>query len=180
MAVRILIDWCYLWLILIITMMESIGINGIMLTENIRWILAHTGEAFTRQDIHIPSCVTGCKFWYHKKVWLNISSGNGFVPSGNKPLLSQFWPRSMSPYGVTRPQWVKEPILFILLPVDHSLWLQNTHGMLISCYTLLWTQTVYPKIIIAIMSATWLNIGLCSSIKNLIKQLLHNCRLCPS
>ena len=40
------------------------------------------------------------------------------MPSGNKPLpeptaqatsryLSQCWPRSVSPYGVTRPQWVK-------------------------------------------------------------------------
>ena len=23
--------------------------------------------------------------------------------------LNQYWPRSMSPYGVTRPQWVKQP-----------------------------------------------------------------------
>ena len=28
------------------------------------------------------------------------------------PMLSQYWPRSMSPYGVTRPQWVKIKLVF--------------------------------------------------------------------
>ena len=36
----------------------------------------------------------------------NIGSGNGLVPSASSHYLSQCWPRFMSPYGVTRPQWV--------------------------------------------------------------------------
>ena len=36
----------------------------------------------------------------------SIGSGNGFVSSGQKPLLELFrWPRSILPYGITRPQW---------------------------------------------------------------------------
>ena len=39
---------------------------------------------------------------------VNIGSGNGLVQLGNKLLpSSQCWPRSMSPYGITRPQQVK-------------------------------------------------------------------------
>ena len=46
---------------------------------------------------------------------VNTSLGNGLVPSRNKPssepmltqLYVQCWHSSMSPYGVTRPQWVK-------------------------------------------------------------------------
>ena len=33
-------------------------------------------------------------------------SSNGAVPPGNKPLPAQFWPRFISPFGVTRLQWV--------------------------------------------------------------------------
>ena len=44
--------------------------------------------------------VTGLKLWKVK-----IDSGNGLVPSGY--YLRQCWPRSLSPYGVNRPQWVK-------------------------------------------------------------------------
>ena len=41
--------------------------------------------------------------------WLVIGSGNGLVPSGNKPLSeSQCWPRSLSPYDVIGPQWVND------------------------------------------------------------------------
>ena len=43
----------------------------------------------------------------HGHWWLvNISSGNGMVPSGNKPLtlLMLSWPRSVLPCGVTGPQ----------------------------------------------------------------------------
>ena len=36
----------------------------------------------------------------------SIGSGSGLVPSGSKPLPEPCWPRFMSPYGVTRPQWV--------------------------------------------------------------------------
>ena len=43
--------------------------------------------------------VSGLHWWS-----VSIGSGNGLVPSGN---LSQCWPKSLSPSGVTRPQWVK-------------------------------------------------------------------------
>ena len=33
--------------------------------------------------------------------------------------LSQCWPKSLSPYGVTRPQWVKEVIIDLLHCVGH-------------------------------------------------------------
>ena len=44
--------------------------------------------------------------WLH---WWSviIGSGNGLVPSGNKPLPESILPRSLTPYGVTRPQRVK-------------------------------------------------------------------------
>ena len=40
------------------------------------------------------------------KLIINISSGNGLVPSGNKPLSEAMLPWFMLPYGITRPQWV--------------------------------------------------------------------------
>ena len=40
-------------------------------------------------------------YWWE----VNIGSGNGLVPSGNKPL-SQCWLSPLSPYGVASPQWV--------------------------------------------------------------------------
>ena len=50
---------------------------------------------------------------------VNIGSGNGLVPSGNKPLLttrshcwSQYWTSYMTQYGITRPQWVKYIFVF--------------------------------------------------------------------
>ena len=39
---------------------------------------------------------------------VNIGSGNGLVPSGSKPFLSQYWRRSLSPYKITGSQWVKD------------------------------------------------------------------------
>ena len=41
--------------------------------------------------------------------WLlvNIGSGKGLVPSATSHYLSQCWPRSLLPFAVTRPQWVK-------------------------------------------------------------------------
>ena len=43
--------------------------------------------------------------WPHQ--WsVNIGSGNGLVPAGNNHYLSQCWPTSMSPKGITRPQGV--------------------------------------------------------------------------
>ena len=39
--------------------------------------------------------------------WVNIGSGKGLLPSeATSHYLSQCWPRSMSPYGLTRPPWV--------------------------------------------------------------------------
>ena len=37
----------------------------------------------------------------------NIGAGNGLVPSGCQPLLSECWPRSMSPYGINWPECVE-------------------------------------------------------------------------
>ena len=36
----------------------------------------------------------------------NSGSGNGLVPSGNKPLLEQYGPKYVMPYAITRGQWV--------------------------------------------------------------------------
>ena len=39
---------------------------------------------------------------------INIGSGNGLVLNRRKShYLKQWWPRSLTPYGITRPQWVK-------------------------------------------------------------------------
>ena len=46
--------------------------------------------------------VTGSYCWS-----VNIGSGDGLVPSGKKPKPEPMLTRSVSPYGVTRPQWVK-------------------------------------------------------------------------
>ena len=53
--------------------------------------------------VKLPSCEC------HKTSIMisHIGSGNGLMPSGNKALLSQFWPTSMSPYGVTVSHSVK-------------------------------------------------------------------------
>ena len=44
-----------------------------------------------------------------KPVWRDCVTGlcNGLVPSGNKPLPIQCWPRAVLLYGVPRPQWLK-------------------------------------------------------------------------
>ena len=46
--------------------------------------------------------VTGLHWWS-----VNIGSGSGLVPSGNKPLPEPMLTQIL-PYGVTRPQWVKK------------------------------------------------------------------------
>ena len=38
----------------------------------------------------------------------NIDSGNGLVPSGNKPLPASMMTRFQSPHSITRGQWVKD------------------------------------------------------------------------
>ena len=41
--------------------------------------------------------------------WLiNIGSGKGLMPSGNKPLSNQCWSIILTPHGVTKPQWTTE------------------------------------------------------------------------
>ena len=54
--------------------------------------------------------VTGLHWWSVK-----IGLGNGLVPSGQAPshYLSQCWPRTLLPYVVIRPQWVKATALYI-------------------------------------------------------------------
>ena len=68
---------------------------------------------------------------------MNIDSGNGLMLLATKHYLSQYWPRPISPYGVTRPQWVNSqtycrvPIWKWLIP--HSISLINQwQGSLIS------------------------------------------------
>ena len=48
------------------------------------------------------------------KQW-NIGSGNGLVPSGNKPLPESMLTQISATYGITRPQWVNPCcVVFIL------------------------------------------------------------------
>ena len=49
------------------------------------------------------------------EILVKIVSGNGLVSSGNKRLPTPIWPTSMSPYCVTRPQWVNSFIVLIFL-----------------------------------------------------------------
>ena len=61
-----------------------------------------------RASWNIPSCrraswnIPSCRAY----LVVHIGSANGFFPDSIKPYISQSWPSSMSPYGVTRPQWV--------------------------------------------------------------------------
>ena len=72
--------------------------------------------------------VIGPNWWY-----VNIGSGNGLVPDGTKPLpepildyyLNQCWPRSMLPYGVFGPQWVKITMRALLCLYMYTLQLLN-------------------------------------------------------
>ena len=56
---------------------------------------------------------------FHKQLWrkVHIGSGNGLVPTGNKPL-PQWWLRSLSSYGTTRLQWVYATIIQRALPTQ--------------------------------------------------------------
>ena len=47
---------------------------------------------------------------------INIGSGNGLVPSGNKPLPEPMLTQIIAPYGVTGPQWVKGLTCWVLKP----------------------------------------------------------------
>ena len=50
--------------------------------------------------------------------WLvNTGSGNGLGLSGTKPLPEQCWPRFMLPYGITKPQCVKQSNCFPLCSI---------------------------------------------------------------
>ena len=39
-------------------------------------------------------------------IWVNIVSSNGLLPDSTKPLPKPMLRNSMSPYGVTKPQWI--------------------------------------------------------------------------
>ena len=112
-------------------------------------------------------CVRGCSFWpkspqqllwncspaYAKEhLWwlVNIGSGNGLVPWGNK-IGNQCWPGSMSLYGVTRPQWmpvqpcpshtyldaiVQKSYVEILLKLNISISLMNVLPIEVCCLQL--------------------------------------------
>ena len=52
---------------------------------------------------HQPGMVArGFRWW-----WVNTGSGNGMVPSGKKPLLEPALAHSLSPFGVTKSQWLR-------------------------------------------------------------------------
>ena len=83
-----------------------------------QWIPRTNGprsNVISEHRLRIKFISTSCKIdvrWIrHKYLWwwvkASIVSGNGFVPSGNEPLLEPSWSRYLSPYGVTRLQWVK-------------------------------------------------------------------------
>ena len=57
---------------------------------------------------------------------VNIGSGNGLVPPGNKPLPEKCWPRYLTPYGVPRPRWVKwiYPSWRLCFSEFHAHWLE--------------------------------------------------------
>ena len=55
--------------------------------------------------------VTGPYLWK-----VNFGSGNSLLKQAASHYLSQYWPRSMSPNSVTRPQWV-----YMLWPCDATL-----------------------------------------------------------
>ena len=65
-------------------------------------------------EIVLSVIVTGLPWW-----WVNIGSGNGLVPSENKPLPE---PMLTQIYGITRPQWVNPwslPRLFLQFENNH-------------------------------------------------------------
>ena len=61
-----------------------------------------------------------------------VGSGNGLVPSGMNQYLSQCWPRSMSPNGVTGPQWVNISFPDLLLGMVLGLGITTTE-----CFSML-------------------------------------------
>ena len=61
--------------------------------------------------------------WWHVK----IGSGNGLVSSGNTPLSQPMFSRSVPPYDVTRPQWVKVKLILILVNEFTVLWCIYIH-----------------------------------------------------
>ena len=64
--------------------------------------------------------------------------GNGVVKSATLHYLSQFWSSYMSPYVVTRPQWIKPSVYFWYVCNGHII------GMCV-CHRLAHTQTVRPN-----------------------------------
>ena len=58
--------------------------------------------------------VTGLHWWS-----VNVGSGNGLVPSGNKPLPEPMLTQTFAPYGVTGPQWVNDETFWWLMLKQH-------------------------------------------------------------
>ena len=57
---------------------------------------------------------------------VNIGSGNGLVPPGTKPLPEPMLTRIMSPYGITKQQWVNpfEEIWKIYIHILDNIFMQ--------------------------------------------------------
>ena len=58
----------------------------------------------------------------------DIGSGNGLVPWAPSHYLSQYWPRSTSPYDVTTPQRLSISFIIIMLPDS---WMPGVHNDII-------------------------------------------------
>ena len=107
-----------------------------------------------------------------------ISYGNDLVPSGTSHYLSQSWPRSMSPYGATRPQWFKLCSLYCY---------HDQSGTKPNLVAKIWPPTLVtiyawlPKLVDNVSSKfhhlvnTWLAVG--SLFKWLPITVSHTCKL---
>ena len=84
---------------LLIDVLNLIGPWGIWLQSQISRLQTHFKDKYLKYFLW--NC---CQVNATTPHWslVNIGSGNGLVPSG------QCWHRSMSPYGITRSQWVQD------------------------------------------------------------------------
>ena len=86
------------------------------------------------------------KHWYCSKmdatehIWLNTGSGNGLVPSANKPLPEPMLKTSMLPFNIIRPKWVKGCVS----PSDNNLLLLMKFQVP-PPLGLYWLFTMYPS-----------------------------------
>ena len=72
-------------------------------------------------------------------IWMSLDSADdqstlvqvmAWCSQATSHYLSQYWPRSLSPYGVTRPQWINEPLhnMIIYIQNNHQSFHSSTRG----------------------------------------------------